>query len=82
MQAIRTTSGNGYVTANCQAGSIRIKNDPTLRNNAAANHRKAAEALIAKLGWNEEGYGFLVTGCLPDNSFAHVLTGRDGRGDV
>lgn len=86
MQAIRTTYGRppgpagGRLKATAAAGSVTVAYDHALRNDIEANHRHAAEVLIAKLGWNVDGYGSLVSGCLPDGSWAHVLTGRDGKG--
>lgn len=83
MQAIRTvylcpTNTRGSrIKATAAAGSLTVDYDHALD---VANHRVAAEALIAQLGWAGGGYGSLVSGCLPDGSWAHVLTGRDGKG--
>jgi hypothetical protein len=86
MQAIRTvklapTNTRGArIKATAAAGSITLPYDHSLRHDLEANHRAAAEALVAKMGWNEPGYGGLVTGCLPDGSYCHALTGRGGKG--
>lgn len=88
MQAIRTiklapTNTRGArIKATAAAGSITVAYDHSLRRDLEANHRAAAEALARKLDWLADGYGHLVTGCLPDGSYAHTFTGRDGRGDI
>lgn len=88
MQAIRTTyhgPGNvrgSRIKATCAAKSIILDYDHSLSHGLDNNHRKAAETLIEQLGWNEPGYGLLVSGCLPDGSYCHVLTGRNGIGDT
>jgi hypothetical protein len=86
MQAIRTiklapTDTKGArIKATAAAGSVTRSYDHSLRHDLEANHRIAAEALVAKMGWNTDGYGTLVSGCLPDGSYCHVMTGRDGKG--
>lgn len=86
MQAIRTVYfgpsnvRGSRIKATAAAGSLTVDYDHALRSGIEANHRVAAEALIAKFGWNVDGYGSLASGCLPDGSWAHVLTGRDGKG--
>lgn len=83
MQAIRTVYfgpsnvRGSRIKATAAAGSLTVAYDYALD---VANHRVAAEALIAKFGWTGDGYGSLVSGCLSDGSWAHVLTGRDGKG--
>lgn len=87
-QAIRTvllgpTANFGdRVKATASAGSVTLEYDHTKRRDIEWNHRAAAEALVQKLGWNEKNHGTLVSGCLPDGSYCHVLTGRDGQGDM
>jgi hypothetical protein len=85
MQAIRTailpaTNTRGRrIKATAQAGSTTLAYNYDLYD-YEANHRKAAETLIRDLGWIAPSYGTLVSGCLPDGSWCHVLTGRDGKG--
>lgn len=78
MQAIRTTSKNFGYRADAAAGGIWVEH--TAGRRIEDCHREAAEALVVKLGWTDEAYGTLVSGCLPDGSYCHVLTGRDGKG--
>lgn len=80
MQAIQTKR-NGYTgfRATCAAKTIIVGLDDALSHDD--QHRKAAEKLVADLGWNGDGYGTLVSGCLKDGTWVHVLTGRDGQGD-
>lgn len=84
MQAIRTTklaptnTRGARMKATAVAGSITVGYDQQL--NWDDNHRMAAAAFIAKMGWDEPGYGQLVSGCLSDGSYCHVMTGRDGKG--
>lgn len=86
MQAIRTvylsaTERSGArVKATAAAGSVTLPYDHSLRHDLEANHRLAAEALVTKMGWNADGYGNLISGCLPDGSYCHVMSGRDGKG--
>jgi hypothetical protein len=47
---------------------------------AETNHRIAAEMLVGRLGWNDAAHGALISGSLPDGSYCHVFTGRDGKG--
>jgi hypothetical protein len=56
----------GRIKATADAGSLTMSWDHGL--NADANHRKAAEALRNKLGWNTEFYGTLEGGGLPGNT--------------
>jgi hypothetical protein len=85
MQAIRTQyfgPGNvrgSRIKATAAAGSLTVGYDHRL--NLTANHRVAAEAFQAKLDWSGDGYGTLVSGCLPDGSWCHTMPGRDGVGD-
>jgi hypothetical protein len=72
MQAIVTkylgpTNNRGArVKATADAGSITVSWDHAL--NADDNHESAAVALRAKLGWNDDAYGKLVGGGLPDGT--------------
>jgi hypothetical protein len=77
-QAIRTTGSYTYITARCAAKTIKVINRGV---SEAVAHRDAAEYLISLMGWNEPNHGTLVSGCLPDGSYCHVLTGRDGKGN-
>jgi hypothetical protein len=85
MQAVRTVllsatnSRPTRVKATAAAGSTTLCYDHVVHG-MEANHRKAAETLIRDLGWIAPSYGTLVSGCLPDGSWCHVLTGRDGKG--
>ena len=73
MQAIQTkyfgpsNVRGSRIKATCAAGSITIPYPYELSGQAV--HRKAAEALAAKLGWN----GQLLGGCLPDGSYCFVF---------
>jgi hypothetical protein len=86
MQAILTrllspTDTKGTrIKASCQALTITVGYDHGIPRDHEANHRRAAERLVDQLGWTEEGYGTLVSGCLPSGDWCHVLTGRDGKG--
>jgi hypothetical protein len=75
MQAIQTkylsptNSRGARIKASCAAGSITISYPYELSGQAV--HRKAAEALVAKLGWTD--LPELLGGCLPDNSYCFVF---------
>lgn len=83
MQAIQTkyfgpTNTKGSrIKATCAAGSITIGYPHEVEHGQPA-HRKAAEALAAKLGWVGNRHGALLGGQLPDHShvfvFDHVLS--------
>jgi hypothetical protein len=76
MQAIQTkylgvTNTKGSrIKATCAAGSITIPYPHELGQGQPA-HRKAAEALVAKLGWSV--HGALLGGQLPDHSHVFVF---------
>lgn len=55
------------VKAISEAGNITLPWDHKLHSEE--NHRRAAEALLLKLGWSGE----FVTGMLPDGTMAHVF---------
>jgi hypothetical protein len=87
VQAIRTVllpatrSRPTRVKATAEAGSITLAYyDPLVGRGIEAHHRCTAEMLVIDLGWSAPSYGTLVSGCLPDGSWCHVLTGRDGKG--
>jgi hypothetical protein len=85
MQAIVTKylpSGHSgaRMKASAAAKTILIPYDMSLRHGDGANHRAAAEALVARLGWTTPEYGTLVSGCMPNGDYCHVLTCRDGKG--
>jgi predicted Rossmann-fold nucleotide-binding protein len=74
MQAIKTVSrrdinGNSYITASCQAKRIRVFCDSG--RSIVANHMMAAKQLAMQLDWLNDYV--LVSGALPDGSYAHVL---------
>lgn len=68
MQAIRTVKLNptdrsgARVKATAAAGSVTLPWDHSLRHDLEANHRLAAEALVAKFNWDADGYGSLASG--------------------
>jgi hypothetical protein len=72
MQAITTkflgaTNTRGSrIKATCDAGSVTISYPHELNYREA--HRKAAQALADKLGWNTDSYGSLIGGGLPNNA--------------
>ena len=80
MQAIQTrylspTNTRGArIKAWAAAGSITI---PYLHElSGQACHRKAAEALVSKLGWDDLHYGGLLGGCLPNGDYAFVFNSK------
>lgn len=76
MQAIQTkylgpTNTRGSrIKATCASGSLTIGYPHELGQGQPA-HRKAAEALIAKLGWTD--HGMLLGGQLPDHNHVFVF---------
>ena len=48
--------------------------DYSLENNIEANHKAAADALRAKMGWTGGHYGPTYSGQLEDGRFVHVMT--------
>ena len=78
MQAIRTqyrgpTERTGSrIIASADAGRVTVPYDHAL--DIDGNHKAAAAALRAKLGWRGE----MVSGTLPDGSVAHVFASREG----
>ena len=77
MQAINTkylgptNSRGSRIKATCAAGSITIPFPYELSGQAA--HRKAAEALVSKLGWVDPHYGGLLGGQLANGDYAFVF---------
>ena len=80
MQAIQTrylcptNSRGARIKATCAAGSITISYPYELSGQAV--HRKAAEALVSKLGWVDPHYGGLLGGCLPNGDYCFVFTSK------
>jgi len=79
MQAIRTKY-HGFtnfkpsrVTATAEAGKITLSWEHGF--DVEDNHRRAALALVRKLGWDKECYQPLVTGGFPD-SYVHVFPSK------
>ena len=77
MQAINTkyigptNSRGSRIKATCAAGSITISYPYELSGQAA--NRKAAEALVSKLGWVDTYYGGLLGGQLANGDYAFVF---------
>jgi hypothetical protein len=77
MQAIQTryfgpTNTKGSrIKAWCAAGSTTISYPYELSGQSA--HRKAAEALVSKLGWTDSFYGSLLGGQLESGDYAFVF---------
>ena len=59
------------IKAQCEAGSITIDYPHELSGQAV--YRKAAEALVSKLGWTHQNYGELLGGQLPSGEYAFVF---------
>lgn len=80
MQAIQTrylnptNSRGARIKATCAAGSITIDYPHELSDQAV--HRKAAEALVSKLGWVDPHYGGLLGGCLPNGDYCFVFNSK------
>lgn len=80
MQAIQTkylsptNSRGARIKAICAAGSITINYPYELSGQAV--HRKAAEALVSKLGWVDPHYGGLLGGCLPSGDYCFVFNSK------
>ncbi len=82
MQAIQTkfigpTNTHGArIKATCEAGSTTIAYDYSIGSSEEERqHQRAAQALAIKLGWlgGTELLGDLVSGRLPDGTYAHVF---------
>lgn len=77
MQAIQTrylcptNSRGARIKAWAAAGSITISYPHELSGQAC--HRKAAEELIKKLGWDDSYYGGLLGGQLASGDYAFVF---------
>lgn len=66
-----TNSKGSRIKAQCAAGSITIDYPHELSGQAV--YRKAAEALVAKLGWDSVHYGGLLGGQLPSGDYSFVF---------
>ena len=66
-----TNSKGSRIKAQCAAGSITINYPHELSGQAV--YRKAAEALVTKLGWDDVHYGGLLGGQLPSGDYAFVF---------
>ena len=80
MQAIQTrylsptNSRGARIKATCAAGSITIEYPHELSGQTV--HRKAAEALVSKLGWVDPHYSGLLGGCLPNGDYCFVFNSK------
>ena len=80
MQAIQTrflcpTNTKGArIKAWAAAGAITISYPYELSGQAC--HRKAAEALVAKLGWDDPHYGGLLGGQLESGDYCFVFNSK------
>jgi hypothetical protein len=59
------------IKATCEAGSVTIPYPHELSGQAV--YRAAAEALVTRLGWDKDGSGALLGGCLPGGDYAFVF---------
>lgn len=66
-----TNSKGSRIKAQCAAGSVTISYPHELSGQAV--YRKAAEALVAKLGWNDSHYGKLLGGQVPSGEYVFVF---------
>lgn len=66
-----TNSKGSRIKAQCAAGSITIDYPHELSGQAV--YRKAAEALVVKLGWDSVHYGDLLGGQLPSGDYSFVF---------
>ena len=75
MQAIQTkyhgpTNVRGSrISATCAAGRVVVDYDHALNNDQ--NHKRAAAALLRKLGWHDRGH--VVSGSIKDGSYVHTI---------
>ena len=80
MQAIQTkylgptNSRGARIKATCAAGSATISYPHEL--SGQASHRKAAEALVNKLGWVDPYYGGLLGGQLSNGDYCFVFNAK------
>ena len=80
MQAIVTkflapTNHKGArIKATAAAGSVTI--DFNYAVGDFVNHFLAAEALLKKLNWEQNGITIAGSGMLPDGNYCHVLQGK------
>lgn len=73
-----TNTRGSRISARCDAGKLSIDYPHELSGEAC--HRKAAEALRDKLGWDEGSYGKLASGQLPTGDYAFVFVPSDMEG--
>lgn len=66
-----TNSKGSRIKAQCAAGSVTISYPHELSGQAV--YRKAAEALVTKLGWNDGYYGKLLGGQVPSGEYVFVF---------
>jgi hypothetical protein len=66
-----TNTRGSRITAKCDAGSVTIPYPYELSGEAV--HRKAAEALRDKLGWNTDYYGNMASGQIPGGDYVFVF---------
>lgn len=64
----------GRISARCSGGSVSI---PASRFLTEHMHVEAARQLCVKLGWVHDGYTRMVSGCLPNGTYAHVFAGGE-----
>lgn len=69
-----TNTRGARIKATCAAGSITISYPYDLSGQAV--HRKAAEALVSKLGWVDTYYGGLLGGQLANGDYAFVFNSK------
>ena len=67
-----TNTRGSRISAKCAAGTIYMSYRHEL--DIEENHIAAAEILRAKLGWDKDFYGRLVTGCIHTGEYVHVMT--------
>lgn len=66
-----TNTRGSRITAKCDAGSVTIPYPYELSGEDV--HRKAAETLRDKLGWNTEFYGNMACGQIPNGDYVFVF---------
>lgn len=69
-----TNTRGARIKATCAAGSITISYPHELSGQAV--YRKAAEALVSKLGWVDTYHGCLLGGQLVSGDYAFVFNSK------
>ena len=70
-----TNSRGSRIVADAgKACRLTLSWDYSLEDNIEANHKAAADALRAKMGWTGGHYGPTHSGQLEDGRFVHVMT--------